>query len=200
MACMAPFVRLLGVWLIPLAALAAAALVGQAVTLPPALRSVRCGAAWLAHLGFIVLAVAVAGSRLVEDTQSFRLAAGDSAELGGYHLQFEGIDRQSDPDARHLEVGARLAVSHKGATVATMRPAIRVNTQTDERQAEVAIRSRWLDDLYVSLAAYDPDNGLAQVSVRRTALVVWIWIASALLCAAGLLALFTDERQAEKSP
>jgi len=188
-ACTVPFVHTLNLWLVPTAALAGAAMAGQMAASRSAFGSLRRATAWLAHVALVILAVALAGSHLVEDKQTFRLAAGDAAGLAGYQVRLKAMDRQADASGTHLKVAAGLEVNRHGAPLAVMRPAIRLNTQTGERQADVAIRSSWLEDLYITLEAYDPDSGQTQMSVRRTGLVVWLWIAAGLLSIAGLIGL-----------
>ena len=164
-----------------LAAAAATALreYGLAVRSPRRLaRHRRRYAAYLAHLGFLVLAAGITGSHLWQQRQDVTLAPGQSVEVGSQRLTYLGTDVSEQPG--YQATVARLQLGDE-----ILEPAQHLYSgQGGQAVTRVAIRSTAFQDLYVVLAG--TDSGSASITIFRNPLVTWIWVGAAILVLAVL--------------
>ena len=140
-------------------------------------RLVRRAGAYLAHLGIVVIMVGVAGSSLFNQEVYVTAAAGDSIAIGGYRLEYSGLDvKWGNFD---YQVSTTLQVSdakqHRGEVTVTK------TFGQDLRQpaTDIGIFSTFREDLYVNLAGWDHEH--AQVHVQLFPLVRWIWTGAGLI-------------------
>jgi cytochrome c-type biogenesis protein CcmF len=94
-------------------------------------------------------------------------------------------------------LGARIAVMRDGRQIAVMHPAFSLYANGD-RSSEIAIDTTASRDLYVVLTDLAP-GGLARISVFVNPLVIWIWVAGAILAAGALIAAWPGPR-AQRRP
>ena len=140
---------------------------------------------YVVHLAIVVLFVGFAGSKGFSTEADLAIAEGSSAEVAGYTLVNEGSTRGSD--AHSATTSVRIGVLRGDERVATLMPGVTTFTVDETRASDVAIDSRPSRDLYVVLTQLQAD-GVARISVFVNPLVLWIWIAGALIVAGGLLA------------
>jgi cytochrome c-type biogenesis protein CcmF len=140
----------------------------------------------LAHVGvgvFIVGVTLVRGGEVVHD---LKLAAGDTATVGGYGVVFRGTQAVTGPN--YDAVQARVEITRDGRPVATLRPEKRVYGFGGTPMTEAAIDPGFTRDLYVALG--EPVDGgrawLLRVQVKP--FVQWIWGGCALMALGGALA------------
>lgn len=80
---------------------------------------------YLVHAGFAVLVLAVAASSAFKETHRVHAQVGDSLEVGGYTLRYEGAIgdyRLRDDRIEKLIVGAKVGVYRDGERLDTIRP------------------------------------------------------------------------------
>jgi cytochrome c-type biogenesis protein CcmF len=142
----------------------------------------------VAHAAYILLVAAVAGSHLVRDNLTAVVAEGQTVRFAGHGFACRNIILADDPDRGTATLRVELAVSRGQRLVATLRPAHIADRRNESRRADVDLMTGPLQDLYVSLNAYDPQQRTVSLSLHRTGLVVWIWVASGMMTLAGLAA------------
>jgi cytochrome c-type biogenesis protein CcmF len=137
------------------------------------------------HLGIVVLFVGLAGSKAFATEADLSIAEGARAQVAGYGIVNEGA--ASSQDAHKASVSVRLGVYRGQTRVATMTPGRDTFAVDGTQAAVVAIDSGPARDLYMVLTQLRPD-GTASISVFVNPLVLWLWIAGAIIALGGLLA------------
>jgi len=144
----------------------------------------------LAHGG---VAVFLAGALLVESLSVQRevaLAPGQSLQIGGHTLRFDGLDELQGPN--YIADRAHLAVLRDGRELALLNPEKRRYASGGQVMTEAGIRPGLTGDVYVALG--EPLGGGAwAVRAHVKPFVRWIWL-GALLMALGGLVTATDRR------
>ncbi len=105
--------------------------------------------------------------------------------MAGYTLVNEGAATAAD--AHKERVSVTMGVFKDGARVATMHPGRDTFAVDGTEAAVVAIDSSPSRDLYLVLTGLRPD-GTASLSLFVNPLVLWLWIAGAIIALGGLLA------------
>ena len=141
----------------------------------------------LAHLGVCLLLIGVCGSGLYARRAECTITAGDSAEVAGFGLRYEGLTETEGANYNAME--ARLVATDSRGRTRTLRPQRRYYTKAMEPMTEVALWNRPGGDLYVVLAGWSPGGDEAAFAVRYNPLAVWVWIGGGLLVCGGLVAM-----------
>lgn len=151
----------------------------------------------LAHVGVVVVALAIAVSAGLSDRTSVTLRAGQSVDFAGYSLTWAGTTG-TDRGFRR-EQTARIELRRDGALVQVLAP--RLNQYPSQQQA-VASPAVWTtaqQDVYVALSALEPDR--ISVNLWRYPMMWALWAGGAIVVAGGLWALGgRTRRPAEPEP
>jgi cytochrome c-type biogenesis protein CcmF len=144
----------------------------------------------LAHFG---LGVSLLG--IVCETQwgAERIASvkpGQTLELRGYELRFDGLEQRQGPNYR--ELAGRFTVRRDGETIAVMEPAKRSFTARENATTEAALMTRGFSQLYLSLGDAGGD-GAINVRLYHKPLVLLIWLGAVVMALGGALSL-SDRR------
>jgi cytochrome c-type biogenesis protein CcmF len=131
---------------------------------------------YLVHVGMVVIAVGVIGSKVYQDASEATLQPGDTKQIGGYTLRYEGLN-QTATATREVN-RATVAILADGRQVGTVYPEKNFFPVQQQPQSVVGLRSTLADDLYVVLAAWQP-NGDVTLKTYLNPLVAWIWIGGA---------------------
>jgi cytochrome c-type biogenesis protein CcmF len=145
----------------------------------------------LAHLGVALAAVVIAVSGGLAERATITLDRGQSTEFAGYSVTFEGSEQHQEPD--RLVTDAHIVLRSGGEVVRVAEP--RLNSFPGQPQA-VGNPSVWStlgQDVYVALGSLDPDR--VTLSLYRYPLMVWLWVAGALVAAGGFWALGNPRRR-----
>src|SRR5215208_669216 len=144
----------------------------------------------LAHFG---LGVSLLG--IVCETQwgAERIASvkpGQTLELRGYELRFDGLEQRQGPNYR--ELAGRFTVHRDGETIAVMEPAKRTFPARENATTEAALMTRGFSQLYLSLGDAGGD-GAINVRLYHKPLVLLIWLGAVVMTLGGALSL-SDRR------
>jgi cytochrome c-type biogenesis protein CcmF len=144
-------------------------------------------AAYVAHLGAVVVIVAIAVSSTMSVGKEVQLAAGESTTLGPYTLTFLGAERRPEP--HRVSTIARVEVARGGERVAMLAP--RMNQYPNRREpiGTPDVRTGLTGDLYLTLMNVDGGRQSAGFLMKVNPMVGWIWAATGLIALGGLLAL-----------
>jgi cytochrome c-type biogenesis protein CcmF len=141
----------------------------------------------IAHLGLMLIVVGVAGSSLFARQQVFRLQPGETATLGRYDITYVGLEQVREANFTAVQATVRASI---GDSAVTLHPqTLYFDTGGNEPNTEVAIRSGWRDDLYVTLAGWENAGALAAIEVRVNPLILWIWLGGIVAVIGGSFAI-----------
>jgi cytochrome c-type biogenesis protein CcmF len=154
----------------------------------------------IVHVGVIFLIVGVTGSSLFSQKQDLKLKPNETASIGGYKLTLKGLEEVRKPN--HTAVEASLVVTSPRGEVGELVPERLFFNKSEQSNANVAIRSTWREDLYVTLAGWENDGQLVTVQALINPLVSWIWIGGIVMTVGGIVCLLPrfGPRQAAVTP
>ena len=144
----------------------------------------------LAHSGLAIVMAGAIGSSVWKTEVVTNLKPGESLQIAGYSLLFEGVGKLEGPNYQ-AERG-RFSVTRDGAEIAVLFPEKRVYQVRAMPTTEAAIRTTWLADLYAVLGDSDGQGGWT-VRVYHEPLVPWLWLGCLVMVAGGLPSL-SDRR------
>jgi cytochrome c-type biogenesis protein CcmF len=144
----------------------------------------------LAHAGLAVVMAGMIGSSVWKSEVVTNLRPGETVEIAGYSLLFEGVGRLQGPNYRAER--ARFTVSRDGEEIAALFPEKRVYQVRSMPTTEAAIRTTWFSDLYAVIGDSDGQGGWT-VRIYHEPLVPWIWLGCLVMVAGGLTSL-SDRR------
>jgi cytochrome c-type biogenesis protein CcmF len=155
-----------------------------------ALRRVRLlpASIWGMHLAHIGIAVFVFGVTMVksyEIEQDGRMEIGQTIEIGGYQIRFDGLRDVRGPN--YDATRGEFTVSRDGKTLTKLYPEKRVYRATRMPMTEAAIDHGLMRDVYLSMGEPIGDKVWA-VRTHVKPFVKWIWFGCVLMAAGGVLA------------
>jgi cytochrome c-type biogenesis protein CcmF len=146
---------------------------------------------FVVHLGILIIALGVTGSHAWSVQTETTLKRGESAELAGYRLRFEGLSAAEE--SNHFKVVGAFTVTN-GRALGVLQPAKKFYPQEQAPIAYVDYRLGLKEDIYVVLGDFARDGSQATIKVQVNRLVSWIWIGGVVLTLGALLAILPDRR------
>jgi len=150
---------------------------------------------FIVHLGITVIGIGVIGSTLFQVETQRTLAAGETLELGGYTLRFDGLDmNQIAEDSRVMDI-ANLTLLRNGAEIARLRPRHDFFPQaTGMNQMNIAgSHSTIENDFYVLLASSANDGSTVTLKVYINPLINLVWWGGIILILGTLISVAPSE-------
>ncbi len=183
---------LLGVWIVVFTALttlleywhgARATQLAYKLSLPAAfwqmvVRNRRRYGGYLVHLGIVILALGVIGSKGYQQQAEASLANGQTMQAGAYTLRYEGLRQYQAPDDREV-TEATMGLYRGGQRLTTLKPHRDYFLSSEQSSTIAGVMSTPLTDVYVLLAGWQ--NGSATFKVYVNPLVNWVWFGGVLL-------------------
>jgi cytochrome c-type biogenesis protein CcmF len=146
---------------------------------------------YIVHIGVILCAVAVTGSGSFKSVQEVTIATGDSVEVAGYTLTFEGA-RSEMEDHRSSEI-AQLSVTQDGKELGDLEPRLNNYFRMGTIIGTPAVHSGLAEDLYLSLIQLDEERVVMQVIIEP--LVLWLWVGGGVMSFGTLIAAWPRRRR-----
>jgi cytochrome c-type biogenesis protein CcmF len=131
----------------------------------------RTYAGFVAHLGFLCLAVGVTGSSLGTERREFDMDEGQTVRWVNRSIQFARLERVDQADK--LVVEAKLMISPDRAEAYTLRPAQHFHKLQKSWTTEAAIHAVWSGDFYTIL--HHGEGTHAHFTFVFNPLMKWIW-------------------------
>jgi cytochrome c-type biogenesis protein CcmF len=128
---------------------------------------------YIVHIGIVMMFLAFTGTSAFKQERQITVSPGNSFELGGYTLRYEGVKTEDTPHIAYLL--ATVAVLEDGELVETLHPEKRFYKKPEQPTTEVAIRSTLGADLYLVLGGYDQDTKMATIQAYVNPLVGFLW-------------------------
>ena len=134
-------------------------------------RNTRRYGGYLVHMGMVLMFVGWSGHPF-NQTAVGEVNKGDTMRVGAYTLKVADLVDADFPD--YQEQTAILDVSKNGKPIGTLEPSRRFYKVAQQATAEVALRTRINEDLYINYAVRNGDKATLQAYVFP--LVTWIWV------------------------
>jgi cytochrome c-type biogenesis protein CcmF len=144
----------------------------------------------LAHLGIAVFVIGVTMVGAYQEEKDVRMSAGDTVSVGGYQIQFQGVNLVPGPNYQAMRGTFSLNLNGNAQTM--MYPEKRNYFSSTMPMTEAAIDVGLTRDIYVSLGEELPDKSWA-VRVYYKPFIDWIWGGCLLMALGGILSI-SDKR------
>jgi len=148
---------------------------------------------FVVHLGILVIALGVAGSQAWSIETETTLAKGQSVELGGYRVRFDGLE--ASEESNHFKVTGAFTMTNGGRAPAMLHPARKFYPQEQTPIAAVDYRLGLMKDVYLVLGDFARDGSQATVKLKINWMVSWLWIGGLVLTLGGALAILPERRR-----
>jgi len=140
---------------------------------------------YIVHIGIIMIFVAITGTSVFRIEKQVTLNQGESFEIGGYKLRYDGLEER---DTLHIAyLMANIAVFQDGRRVDTLKPEKRFYKKPEQPTTEVAIRSTLGSDLYLVLGSYDGETRMATILAYLNPLISFLYWGGATLALGTLV-------------
>ncbi|MBB3568449.1 heme lyase CcmF/NrfE family subunit [Rhizobium sp. BK491] len=144
----------------------------------------------LAHAGLGISVLGIVAVTTFEAEHITSMKPGETAELGGYSLRFDGVQPGVGPN--FTEDRAHFTVSRGGVVFAEMSSAKRVFTASRTATTESGILTLGLNQLYVSVGDASKDGGMV-VRIWWKPFILCIWLGALIMAIGGFVSL-SDRR------
>ena len=140
------------------------------------------------HFGVVVIIVALAISGSWKTEREETLRAGESLTIGDYTVRFEEVWGREEP--QRFVVGSTFSITAEGKPAGSLRPSMNYYPRSDQPIATPAVKSSLKEDLYLTLMAFDRDEG-AHATVRAIVnpAVPWLWIGGFIVALGSMVAI-----------
>jgi cytochrome c-type biogenesis protein CcmF len=144
----------------------------------------------LAHLGIAVFVIGVTMVGAYQEEKDVRMSAGETVSVGGYQIQFQGVNVVPGPNYQAMR--GTFLLDQNGNAQTIMHPEKRNYFSSTMPMTEAAIDVGLTRDIYVSLGEELPDKSWA-VRVYYKPFIDWIWGGCLLMALGGILSI-SDKR------
>jgi cytochrome c-type biogenesis protein CcmF len=148
-------------------------------------------AAYCIHLGFVLVAMGVAGSSLGTQREEMTLDEGAIIDWAGHHIRYVRLQQRELPDK--LVGEALLQIESDHYKPIELRPARHFHFLQNEWTSEVAIHSTWGGDLYTVLNA-GLGGGKIALTLVNNPMIRWIWVGGVFTTVSAIVALLPNRR------
>ena len=149
---------------------------------------------YVVHIGVILMALGVIGTRMVGFETELVLSSGEPVDAGGYTLVFEEL--RQDPTQDHSTTRASVAVYRAGAYVVTLQPQVNHYVSLEQDVAVPALLEGLREDLYLVLAGWGDDGRTATLKVFVNPLASFLWLGGLVFLGGGAVAVWPQARAA----
>jgi cytochrome c-type biogenesis protein CcmF len=149
---------------------------------------------YLVHIGVILMAAGIIGTRLYPFETEVTLFPGKPVDVKGYTLVYEELRQETAGD--HLSTWASVAVYQNGAYLTTLLPRLNQYPDSDQTVTVPALRTGLREDLYLVLFWWSED-GSASIKVIVNPLVNLLWLGGLIFLAGGTVAFWQPARVAD---
>lgn len=152
----------------------------------------------LAHGGLGIAIAGMTGASAWTGEKILVMAPGDSTEIAGYTVEYEGSREDIGPNY-NTEL-ATLRIWRGNTEIGVLEPEKRWYPVARKATTEAAIHTTLWDDIYIAIGDRDATNKQARVvRLYHHPLVAWIWLGSAVMFFGGAISL-ADRRMRIGAP
>jgi cytochrome c-type biogenesis protein CcmF len=125
------------------------------------------------HSGIVMIVAGITGSSLYSVKQLVPLSPSQTATVGNYALTLGNLHEVRE--SNYTAVQANLLIVDPNGHQDLLYPERRFYDKAEEASTQIALRSNWSEDLYVTLAGWEQGGQTATFQVIVNPLVRWIW-------------------------
>lgn len=148
---------------------------------------------YVAHLGVIAVALAIAASSTFRSEHEATLKKGESMRAGAFELRLLEVYGREEP--QRSRIAASVAILREGREIGRLDPAMNFYPTSQQPIPTPAVRSRPWGDIYLNLMAFKPDGSDATIKVILEPLVPWIWFGGGIICLGAIISMFPTRRR-----
>jgi cytochrome c-type biogenesis protein CcmF len=146
---------------------------------------------YIVHLGVILIVIGITASSAFVTQKEATLRKGESMNINHYTLKFDGLTQYTTA-MKHV-TAAKLSVFNSERNLGVVIPEKNVYIYEGNRdidnETEVALRSTFMDDLYIILTNFN-DDGAASFRVLINPMVSWIWVGGIVLALGAIVIMY----------
>jgi cytochrome c-type biogenesis protein CcmF len=154
-------------------------------------------AGFLIHLGFVCIAIGVAGSSLGTQRHEVVMQEGETTIWAGHSIRLVRLIQRELPDRAIAE--AELEISRPEGGTFTLLPAQHLHRLQNEWTTEVAIHSTWSGDFF-TIARVGEGPGRAGLTLIRNPMMRWLWFGGCIFGFGALVGLVPAGRRSLPPP
>lgn len=151
---------------------------------------------YLVHIGIILMAVGIIGTRMYPLERDIVINSGESFQVGDYTLTLEGMHQDMRED--HVSTRANVTVAQGATYLTNLNPEIRHYANFEQSYGIPAVRPGLREDLYLILAGWSEDQTQVTFRVLINALANFLWLGGLIFLAGGTLAFWPRTKQQSK--
>ncbi len=144
---------------------------------------------YLVHVGVVLMAVGIIGTRLYPYEIQQTLQVGQPFEVGRYTLVYEQFRQEFVDD--HTRSYATVSVYIDGKPVSVLEPRLDDYTSIGQSLTIPALRPMVREDLYLILAGWSDNGDMATFKIVLNVLVNFLWFGGLVFLTGGALALWS---------
>ncbi len=156
-------------------------------------------AAYIAHLGMVLVVAGLLGSSVYKMEQSAILTTkeGETATLNGYTLTYRGTSESEGPQSSTRAV-ATFDVTRDGEALGTVKPHTDVYPMSGAAVRAVILGRPFEDLFVVTDEPFDATSETIALRIVIFPLIRWVWIGAILLCAGAGVSLWPVRQRQEQ--
>jgi cytochrome c-type biogenesis protein CcmF len=156
-------------------------------------------AAYVVHIGMVVVVAGLLGSNIYKDEISTIIdaRAGETVTLGGYTLEYRGMEDGTGPQGA-ARTTATFDVALDGSAVGTVTPMTDIDPVMGAAVRSSILGRQFEDVFVVTDEPFDATSEQLVVRVMTFPLIRWVWIGSILLCVGAVVSLWPKGRTQEQ--
>jgi cytochrome c-type biogenesis protein CcmF len=147
---------------------------------------------YVAHMGVISVAVAIAASSTFKTEREATLKKGGLMSVGSYTVRLDSVWGREEP--HRAVVGTTVAVLRNGREAGRLEPRMNFYATQQQPIPTPAVRSRPSGDVYITLMSFANDGSTATLRVIIEPLVPWIWLGGLIVCCGALISMWPTAR------
>jgi cytochrome c-type biogenesis protein CcmF len=151
----------------------------------------------LAHLGFVLAAVAVAASSTYGESATRSLTVGQRVSVGGWTATLQSVTERDG--ARRDSTVANLRLTHDGRDAGVYRPMLSTYPSQNDAVGTPSVRTTATEDAYLTLTQVDRGAQTATVRLAVNPMVLWLWLSAAVMVAGAVVAGWPRRRPAREA-
>jgi cytochrome c-type biogenesis protein CcmF len=143
---------------------------------------------YLVHLGVILMAVGVIGTRMYPFEDEVVMTPGATQTVAGYDLTLNTVSQ--DPGTDYVSTSASVSITRNGKPIDTLTPLVNRYENYEQLYSVPAIRPTFREDIYLILAGWGANGASATLKVVVNPLADFLWLGGLVFLAGGALALW----------
>jgi cytochrome c-type biogenesis protein CcmF len=153
---------------------------------------------YVIHLGVIMLALGVIGDAYFKQETQGPLNTGESLDVAGYSLRFEGLKVYPGSDGREI-IEANTVLSKDGKVIRSLQPRRDFFIVQEQPVTVPAVYATAGTDVYILLLDWKEDGSSATFKIYINSLINWVWAGGMIMILGTLIAVWPSKNGQKES-